>query len=415
MSRYEIHGIEADLSKLKVEEINALLSPLVGTTSGIFCLCNGTSTKPIVQISRRGSNYFPVRINNTGQLHQKLCHHHSLTLRELASIGYTQEALNNSDNNELVVTLAKPLKKSSPAPVTITSIFKFKFGRKRSVTNRITELGLLHLLWERARLHEYHPTTDAGGLWTKIRGAATTIRPQGFKDLECGLSDLLLLPLHAENQSQGKWNFRKITVAQNKKRFLLFVTHLSALDIESLLNAEKTDFSLKKQFGVNIALYSNSATPVLNALKHSFKDELNYSQIGRDDLIVLGIAQPDDSKYYAKISSLVVMPVINKHIPFDSSHEKELALELIRQGRSFKKPLRYDAGRDIVHPDFVLLDTPNPVAVEVYGMNTPEYLARKKEKQSIYLGEEYPYECWDWDAAQFKDLAQWILNKPFPV
>ena len=68
----------------------------------------------------------------------------------------------------------------------------------------------------------------------------------------------------------------------------------------------------------------------------------------------------------------------------------------------------------MVHPDFVLLDTPEPVVIEVYGMNTPEYLARKKEKQSIYSGEEYPFECWDWDAAQFKDLAQWILNKPLP-
>ena len=68
----------------------------------------------------------------------------------------------------------------------------------------------------------------------------------------------------------------------------------------------------------------------------------------------------------------------------------------------------------MVHPDFVLLDTPEPVVIEVYGMNTPEYLARKKEKKAIYNGEEYPYECWDWDAAQFKDPAQWILNNPLP-
>lgn len=415
MAYYEIHGKAEDLSRLEGKEVNALLSPLVGTTGAIRCLCTGTTTKPPVHVSRRGSNYFPVKINNTGPLHQKLCHHHSLTLRELASMGYTQEALSNSDNDELVVTLAKPLKKSSPAPVAQISIFNFQSGQKRNGTNQMTELGLLHLLWERARLHEHRPTADAEGLWPKIRRAASSILPSGFKGLKNGFSDLLLLPLHPENENQDGWNFKKFKDAQSKKRFLLFVARLNPLVIKALLNAEKNDFSLKEQLGVTLALYANSAAPVLNALKRSFEDALNYSQIDGDDLIVLGIAQPAESKNYAQISSLVVMPVVNGHIPYDSSYEKEFALELIRRERCFKKPLRYDAGLDMVHPDFMLLDTPAPVVIEVYGMNTPEYLARKKEKQSIYSGEEYPFECWDWDAAQFKDLAQWILNKPLPV
>jgi hypothetical protein len=413
MAHYEIHGKAEDLSRLKGEEVNALLSPLVGTTGKIRCLC--TSAKPHVHVSRRGSNYFPIKDDGTGPLHQKLCNHHSLTLRELASMGYTQDALSNSDKDRLLVTLAKPLKRSSPAPVVQISMFNFKSGQKRNVTNRITELGLLHLLWERARLHEHQPTADAEGLWPKIRQAASSIFPSGFKGLEHGLSDLLLLPLHPENKNQGSWNFKKLKDAQRKKRFLLFAACLNRQAIEALLNAEKNDFPLKELLGVTITLYANSAAHVLNALKRSFEDALKYSQNDGDDLIVFGIAQPDEYKYYAQISSLVVMPVVNGHLPYDSRYEKEVALELMRRGRWFKKPLRYDAGLDMVHPDFVLLDTSEPVVIEVYGMNTPEYLARKKEKQSIYSGKEYPFECWDWDAAQFKNLAQWMLNKPLPV
>lgn len=412
MAHYEIHGQAEDLSRLKLEEVNALLIPLMGTTGEIRCLC--TTAKPYVRVSRRGSNYFPVKISNTGALHQYPCRHRSLTLTELASMGYTKEALSDADEDELVVKLAKPLKKSSPAPVTQISIFNFKSGQSRNVANQVTELGLLHLLWERARLHEHQPNADAEGLWPKLCQAASSVSLSGFRGLKHGFSDLLLLPLHPENKKQERWNFEKLKDAQSKKRYLLFVACLNRHAIGALLNAEKNDFSLKVLLGVTVTLYANRAAPVLNALKRSFDDALKYSQNDGDDLIVFGIARPDESKYYAQISSLVVMPVVNGHLPYDSSHEKKLALELIRRDRWFKKPLRYDAGLDMVHPDFVLLDTPNPVVIEVYGMSTPEYLARKKEKQSIYKGEEYPYECWDWDAAQFKDLGQWLLNKPLP-
>jgi hypothetical protein len=412
MAHYEIHGNAVDLSRLKIEEVNALLSPLMRTTGEIRCLC--TTTKPYVRVSRRGSNYFPVKVSNTGALHRNPCRHRSLTLTELASMGYTKEALSDADEDELVVKLAKPLKKNSPSPVAQISIFDFKSGQSRNVANQVTELGLLHLLWERARLHEHQPTADTEGLWPKLRQAASSISPSGFRGLKHGFSDLLLLPLHPENRNQDSWNFKKLKDAQSKKRFLLFAACLNRQAIEALLNAEKNDFSLKELLGVTVTLYANSAAPLLNVLKRSFEDELNYSQNDGDDLIVLGIAEPAESKNYARISSLVVMPVVNGHLPYDSSHEKKLALELIRQDRWFKKPLRYDAGLDMVHPDFVLLDTPEPVVIEVYGMSTPEYLARKKEKQSIYSSEEYPFECWDWDAAQIKDLTQWILNKPLP-
>lgn len=329
-------------------------------------------------------------------------------------MGYTMEALRDTDEDELVVKLAKPLKKSSLAPVTKISIFNFKSGQSRKVANQVTELGLLHLLWERARLHEHQPTADTKGLWPKLHQAASSIFPSGFRSLKHGFADLLLLPLHPENKRQKALNFENLRVAQSKERFLLFVARLKRQAIEALLNAEKNNFSMKDLLGVTVALYANEAAPVLNALKRSFNDALKYSQNDGDDLIVFGIAQPDESKYFARITSLVVMPVVDGHLPYDSSYEKQFALELIRRGRWFKKPLRYDAGLDMVHPDFVLLDTPNPVVIEVYGMNTTEYLARKKEKQSIYSGEEYPFECWDWDAAQFKDLTQWILNKPLP-
>jgi hypothetical protein len=416
MAHYEVRGKAWNFSLLTVNEVNGLLTPLVGTTDTIRCLCS--TAKPFVHVSRRGSNYFPIKKSGAGHLHQRLCRHHSFTLSELSSMGYSPEAMSNSDEDGLLVTLAKPLKKSKQAPPVATATeVKFDSGAQRSVSNHVTELGLLHLFWESANMHEHKPAAVDVPLWPTIRRVASTIWARGLKSLDHGLSDLLLLPLHAETENQKSRNIKKLMDAQKNGRFLLFVARLSQTDIKELLSAEKVGFSLKEKFGVTVALYPNCAKPILNGLKQSFENELNYSQIDGNDLIVLGIAQPHDSKNYAQISSLVVMAVVNGHIPYDSRYEKEFALELIKRNRWFKKPLRYEhkTKPDMrVHPDFVLLDTPNPVVIEVYGMKSPEYMARKRVKQYIYSGEDYPFEYWDWDAVHFKDLAQWILNNPLP-
>jgi len=413
MSRYEISDEEVDLLKLDIHQINAKLSPLVRVTDKVFCLC--MPEKLPMHVSRKGPNYFPVKSSKTGALHHKLCKHNSLTASMAALMGYTLEAISSADLDEVNVTLTKPLIKGNISPSTITSQFAFKQGLMRPVTNRMTELGLLHLMWERASLHEYHPMNIVGSLWPKIRRAACGIHPQGLKELKYGLSDLLLLPLHAETINQNMRNYAKFRHAQNNNQFVLFVAKLNKAEVACLLAAETTDFSLSAQFGVNLTLYTDSAKPLTNALHVSFSTELSYSQSTGDDLIVLGIAKPASSANYSEISSMVLMPVIAGHVPYDSSYEKRFTLELVRQHRWFKKPLRYEAARDRqVHPDFMLLDTQEPVVVEVYGMNTLEYRHRKEEKRMIYASEGYPYKYWEWDAAKCSDLAVWLRNHPLP-
>ncbi|WP_223815738.1 MULTISPECIES: DUF1173 family protein [Pantoea] len=54
---------------------------------------------------------------------------------------------------------------------------------------------------------------------------------------------------------------------------------------------------------------------------------------------------------------------------------------LWEEKRAFIKPLRYD-GEEDVFPDFVLTDVPGTevLPMEVFGMNTPDYLQRRREK-----------------------------------
>jgi hypothetical protein len=79
------------------------------------------------------------------------------------------------------------------------------------------------------------------------------------------------------------------------------------------------------------------------------------------------------------------MHVSENWIPLDSSYEAVVAEKLDAEHRQYVKPMRYDASISEVFPDFYLLDTKSdkPFPMEVFGMATPAYLARKQLKKII--------------------------------
>ncbi|MDE8559355.1 hypothetical protein PZO64_24250 [Pantoea vagans] len=62
--------------------------------------------------------------------------------------------------------------------------------------------------------------------------------------------------------------------------------------------------------------------------------------------------------------------------------------------------MRYD-GEENVFPDFVLTDVSGIEALpmEVYGMNTPDYLQRKQVKTALYDRDYGAGRWWQWDAS----------------
>lgn len=98
-----------------------------------------------------------------------------------------------------------------------------------------------------------------------------------------------------------------------------------------------------------------------------------------------------------------VMLTNSVYVPGDSSYEVRMADALIGAGRSFTKPLAFDAKTDVVFPDFVLTDdTPNSF-VEVWGLpGRAEYEARKREKKAYYQG----------IGAR---LVEWTVTEPMPL
>ncbi|MFL6615737.1 MAG: SDR family NAD(P)-dependent oxidoreductase [Pantoea agglomerans] len=115
-----------------------------------------------------------------------------------------------------------------------------------------------------------------------------------------------------------------------------------------------------------------------------------------------GRNRPSSSSTVIDVALMTVSP---RFIPLDSSYEEAVEEKLWQEKRTFIKPLRYD-GEEDVFPDFVLKDVPgvDALPMEVFGMNTPEYLLRMQEKTSYYEAQYGPGHWWSWNAAEKSDM-----------
>ncbi|MUL78834.1 DUF1173 family protein [Mycolicibacterium sp. CBMA 226] len=106
---------------------------------------------------------------------------------------------------------------------------------------------------------------------------------------------------------------------------------------------------------------------------------------------------------YTTAVDAAVMLTNREYIPADSSYEVQMADALAAAGRAFIKPLTFDAGHDVVLPDFVLTDQEPSGFVEVWGLpGRAEYEARKARKVAHYQ-------------RGAPDLIEWTVTDPLPA
>ncbi|WP_325177869.1 DUF1173 family protein [Pantoea sp. 1B4] len=143
-------------------------------------------------------------------------------------------------------------------------------------------------------------------------------------------------------------------------------------------------------------------------LERSFGRELGDWRRGMK-VVVIAETEPPETTFRhvdghnrpssrSTVIDMALMTVSPRFIPLDSGYEGAVEEKLWQEKRAFIKPLCYD-GED-VFPDFVLKDVPGVEALpmEVFGMNTPEYLLRKQEKFVHYDTKYGQGRWWFWEA-----------------
>jgi hypothetical protein len=118
-------------------------------------------------------------------------------------------------------------------------------------------------------------------------------------------------------------------------------------------------------------------------------------------LCILIMDSPNENGWRRpEVLDFALMPVSEKLIPYESSYELLVAKKLSDERRYFRKPLRYDAGHDVVFPDFELLDVSDKATpLEVFGRDDEKYEDRKLEKVRYYDQMYGAERWWKWIAA----------------
>jgi hypothetical protein len=110
------------------------------------------------------------------------------------------------------------------------------------------------------------------------------------------------------------------------------------------------------------------------------------ADVERKPIVVMAALIYARREHVYQIDSLSMMLVSDQWVPLEGMHELSLVEELQRQGRSFLKPLRFDAKNAAAFPNALLLDTeggPVPLHVVSAFLDPNEQSAKEKTMQAL--------------------------------
>ena len=262
----------------------------------------------------------------------------------------------------------------------------------------MTLLGLLHFLWTNAGLNTWAPAMagkrNLGVIHHYLMQTASTTYAGRVK-----LVQNLLIGTPSAEGPQGKINQAKAHTASDERRRLIVIAPLARYreGLESSSTLPIAGFH-----GIPHLVVTDE---IREHWQQRFSRELGAWYTGE---LAVVIAQTDPPKIkggslQADLIDLSTMWVTKDWIPVDSGFEALIAEKLVNEQRRFEKPLRFDS-QDAVFPDFWLKDRGAQIPMEVWGMTSAEYQARKAEKIAHYDSTYGPGNWWSWNGAAGDDI-----------
>ncbi len=355
----------------------------------VFCQCFGRGRKQLVVRHLLGSDgYCLARYPTTGPEHSNDCSFYAPDAAKSGLKGYAAGVVTESDDGGLRVRLGLGLRKKDPLETAAATAQVSTGTSARRPT--MTLLGLLHLLWSEARLNTRYPRMEGkrrlGLVHAKLQETAASILASGSR-----LSDFLLVAATDRDKAQAAANDAKAAEAHRLERRLVVI-------------APMAKYSREAEEGLGrLAVYGFAGFPLLTLSKSlwagvclSFPIEISAWKAGARVIAIAITDTPENGK--ANVMRLALMAVSERWIPFASSHEAKIEELLAAEGRSYWKPLRYDATEYEIFPDFWLLDAgEREIPLEVFGRSDPDYQARKYAKTRHYDREFGAGGWWSWD------------------
>lgn len=399
-----------------------------------FCDCRhqGHNLELVVRRTTRKEQgrdteaYHLARMPRQGSLHYIDCPFHEVDPRQSGQSAYAPGVVREMPDGRIRVALRRGLAihDIAQAPSTVerepaTECPSVGMGRARQ--SRMTELGLLHLLWEKSGTNTWHPGIGrARKWWPGVRQRVMNAALDITVGRGCPLGEHLALIGYGDEDGPALLREKAQRCGQNWRLLLLGKVD----NLRTLQSRPKPDqagrpyTSLKFDGAQDYHLKVSAAEEWLQRLSRRFPramraldQERADREIGVIGLVTANVQMRRDGQRFSIMAwadDIALMEVEPETlIPVESRYELQISRALVAAKRAFTKPLRFDAGCDVVHPDFILTDTDDPrgTPMEVFGRADERYLSRKAEKISYYEKVYGIQKWWSWDVT--RSPMQW--------
>ncbi|MFI1701416.1 DUF1173 family protein [Streptomyces bobili] len=358
-----------------------------------WCLCRLPALRLVIRCTRAG-RYHVAGWPGEGEQHDPSCPFHKLAPGLSGPDRYSTGAIREADDG-VFIRLATPLTIPLDQPRTHEAP-REEISQEAGSRRSVSLLGLLHWIWEQARLNVSHP--QEGRLtWrtchARLHSQLREITVNG-RDLDEALYVVPPFTPAAADANAAALDAFRARLGNHG------MTEQRALILGQIKEVAPTPYGVAYRLAhQRTPLYARAALQARAArsYRHAFGKPAAQHGATRIALFVV----EHSPKRHLTVVDLAAMLTTGTYMPADSSYEVVMADALAACRRAFIKPLRYDTA-DAVLPDFLLTDVAPAAYVEVYGIHGREsYDRRKAEKREFYQRQE-------------NQLIEWDVTQPLP-
>lgn len=257
--------------------------------------------------------------------------------------------------------------------------------------------ALMHWLFERAGFNKWYPAMAGKRsqhvLHRHLMEAAADVQTKGMR-----LADRLLVPegfVERDKERQFAERRRKLATLHaaaepNERRMALVIGEFKS--VEDTPSGHK--LWIKHMPDIPLFIQTSAWRKIMTQYAGLFR-VLELEHTPRPRLVITALVYARHERAF-QIDSACFMLTSANWIPLDGVHELELIDSLTRQGRSFIKPLRYDAANVGQFANATLVDTgEQPTPLHVVSAFASE--RERKTKDRVLAAQP---DAWAWDTSQ---------------
>jgi len=319
----------------------------------VRCCCMGRGQK-LLAPKKYANRYGLARYGQSGPEHAADCVYHSWSHDRSGMQAYGKDAIEDMESDGVRLNRSVGLPLSEPS---------LQSGREpplRQVPIDVRDAGLslyglLQLVWHVAQMNVWHP---------RMEGTRKPRLVSHFLDKAAGKIRLDRNGRDCLGQSTAlAWsrnNLKKIEASVEGRSRILLISPLArwreGMDLsEALPLADRQIFS---------KIWMSKQGQTWEKTQEDFPYALDAWRRG-DCVVAAALAHPypfkrkdekENSSWSCQVFSLALMPVTDDWIPFASDAERTLLAKLRAEGRSFTKPLAFDADPSVLFPSMILHD-----------------------------------------------------------